>query len=54
MEETREQQKLHGFLQCAIYLSIALEAAVFIYLKAPLWGFFAVPLSRIAHILIYR
>ena len=40
MEETREQQKLHGFLQCGIYISIALEASIFIYKKAPIWGFF--------------
>jgi hypothetical protein len=40
MEETREQQKLHGFLQCAIYVSIGLEAAIFIYHDAPFWGIF--------------
>lgn len=53
MDETREQQKLHGFLQCAIYLSIFLEAAIFIYPNAPFWGVFANPLGRIAHIAIY-
>ena len=40
MEETHEQHKLHGFLQCAIYVSIALEASLFIYKEAPFWGFF--------------
>ena len=54
MEETREQQKLHGFLQCAIYVSIALEAAVMIYLKAPFWGFFYVPLNKLSHLAIYH
>ncbi|MBD1385855.1 type IV secretion system DNA-binding domain-containing protein [Mucilaginibacter rigui] len=54
MEETREQQKLHGFLQCGIYLSIALEAAIFIYQKAPFWGFFFDPLDKISHIAIYQ
>jgi hypothetical protein len=54
MEETREQQKLHGFLQCGIYLSIALEAAIFIYIKAPFWGFFYAPLSRIAELPVYQ
>ncbi|MDB5143362.1 MAG: Type secretion-system coupling protein DNA-binding domain protein [Mucilaginibacter sp.] len=54
MEETREQQKLHGFLQCAIYLSILLEAAVFIYRDAPFWGVFIKPLDNIRHIFIYR
>lgn len=53
MEETREQQKLHGFLQCAIYISILLEAAIFIYPNAPFWGVFANPLGRIAHMAIY-
>lgn len=53
MEETREQQKLHGFLQCGIYLSIALEAVIFIYLKAPFWGFFDKVLFRLSHIVIY-
>jgi hypothetical protein len=54
MEETREQQKLHGFLQCGIYLSIALEAAIFVYIKAPFWGFFAKALVKISHIGIYQ
>ncbi|MDB5087874.1 MAG: Type secretion-system coupling protein DNA-binding domain protein [Mucilaginibacter sp.] len=53
MEETREQQKLHGFLQCAIYLSILLEAAIFIYRDAPFWGVFFTPLDRISHLIIY-
>jgi hypothetical protein len=54
MEETREQQKLHGFLQCGIYLSILLEAAIFIYHDAPFWGVFFKPLDNIGHIFIYR
>lgn len=53
MEETREQQKLHGFLQCGIYLSLLLEAAVFIYRDAPFWGVFADPLGKVSHIVIY-
>lgn len=53
MEETREQQKLHGFLQCAIYLSILLEAAIFIYHDAPFWGVFQTPLDKISHMAIY-
>jgi hypothetical protein len=53
MEETREQQKLHGFLQCGIYISILFEAAIFIYPKAPFWGFFNEPLERLAQIAIY-
>ena len=54
MEETHAQQKLHGFLQCAIYLSIALEAAIFIYSKAPFWGFFGKAIDKISHIVIYQ
>lgn len=53
MEETREQQKLHGFLQCAIYLSILLEASIFVYHHAPFWGIFISPLDKIAGIFIY-
>jgi hypothetical protein len=54
MEETHEQHKLHGFMQCAIYLSVALEAAIFVYLRAPFWGFFYGPLEKLSHIVIYR
>ncbi len=53
MEETREQQKLHGFLQCGIYISIFLEAAIFVYHNAPFWGVFFSPLDKLAHIVIY-
>jgi len=54
MEETREQQKLHGFLQCGIYVSIALEASLFIYKQAPFWGFFGNALEKLSHIGIYH
>ncbi|WP_345951269.1 type IV secretory system conjugative DNA transfer family protein [Mucilaginibacter sp. PAMB04274] len=53
MEETREQQKLHGFLQCIIYVMVVLEAAIFIYIRAPVWGIFHPALVRISHIAIY-
>ena len=53
MEETREQQKLHGFLQCGIYISILLEAAIFVYRDAPVWGIFYDPLNRVARLGIY-
>ncbi|MBS7565573.1 type IV secretion system DNA-binding domain-containing protein [Mucilaginibacter sp. Bleaf8] len=53
MEETRDQQKLHGFLQCGIYLSLLLEAAIFIYHDAPFWGIFFTPLDRLSHLFIY-
>src|ERR1700740_2871840 len=53
MEETHEQHKLHGFMQCLIYLSIALEAAIFVYKQAPFWGFFYGPLEKLSHVLIY-
>jgi hypothetical protein len=54
MEETHEQHKLHGFMQCLIYLSIALEAAIFVYKQAPFWGFFYGPIEKLSHILIYQ
>ncbi|WP_184549847.1 type IV secretion system DNA-binding domain-containing protein [Mucilaginibacter sp. FT3.2] len=53
MEETHEQHKLHGFLQCAIYFSIALEASIFIYKQAPFWGFFFTALDKVSQIIIY-
>jgi hypothetical protein len=54
MEETRDQQKLHGFLQCCIYLSMALEACIFIYQGAPIWGVFTGALHKIGQIIIYE
>jgi hypothetical protein len=53
MEETHEQHKLHGFMQCLIYVSIALEAAIFIYKEAPFWGFFYGPIEKLSHVVIY-
>lgn len=54
MEETRDQQKLHGFLQCGIYVMVALEAAIFIYIRAPIWGIFQILLYKIAILPIYH
>ncbi len=54
MEETHEQHKLYGFMQCGIYLSVALEAALFVYKQAPFWGFFYGPLEKLGHTLIYQ
>ena len=53
MEETHEQHKLHGFMQCLIYLTIGVEAAIFVYKQAPFWGFFYGPLEKLSHVLIY-
>jgi len=54
MEETREIQKLHGFLQCLIYFAIALEISVFVYLGAPFWGIFNIGLVKIKTVIIYK
>ncbi len=54
MEETREMQKLHGFLQCAIYMLVVLEAVIFVYIKAPFWGLFVHALLKIQRIPIYQ
>jgi len=54
MEETHEQHKLHGFMQCAIYVTIALEAAIFVYKQALFWGFFYGPIEKLSHIVIYQ
>src|ERR1700709_363554 len=53
MEETHDQQKLHGFLQCAIYGSLILEAAIFIYHHAPFWGVFVSVLDKIGKLPMY-
>ncbi|WDF55895.1 type IV secretion system DNA-binding domain-containing protein [Mucilaginibacter sp. KACC 22063] len=53
MEETREQQKLHGFLQCLIYVMVAIEAAIFVYIRAPFWGIFHHALYRISLLPFY-
>ena len=54
MEETKEMQKLHGFLQCTIYMMAALEAAIFIFIDARLWGIFHTILVKISHLVIYK
>jgi hypothetical protein len=54
MEETREMHKLHSFLRCAIYLSIVLEGALFIYIGAPFWGIFAYALLKLRQVAIYH
>jgi hypothetical protein len=54
MEESHDQQKMHGFLQCCIYLSVALEACIFIYQPAPVWGIFSEPLNKLGHIIVYE
>ena len=53
MEETREQQKLHGFMRSAIYLSVLFEVIIFIYREAPVWGFFYAPLIKLSRLIIY-
>ncbi|WEA01718.1 type IV secretion system DNA-binding domain-containing protein [Mucilaginibacter sp. SJ] len=54
MEETREQQKLHNFLRAAIYISVMIEAAVFIYRDLPQWGIFSDPLHKLPRLIIYK
>lgn len=54
MEESKEIQKLHGFLQCLIYFAIALEISVFVYLGAPFWGIFNMGLEKVKSIIIYK
>jgi hypothetical protein len=54
MEESKEIQKLHGFLQCLIYFCIFLEVTLFVYIDAPFWGLFAKGLYRIKLLPIYN
>jgi hypothetical protein len=53
MEETKEMQKLHGFLQCLIYFMLATEVSVFVYLGAPFWGIFNVGLVKVKSLVIF-
>lgn len=53
MEESKEIQKLHGFMQCLIYFSLVLEFVLFIYQDAPALAVFSSLLDRIKTIVIY-
>jgi hypothetical protein len=54
MEETRDQQKLHGFLQCLIYIMVALEVAIFVFIRSPVWGIFRHGLYKISLLPFYQ
>jgi len=54
MEESREIQKLHGFLQCTIYLMVITEIMIFVYPKAPFLGLFSYVIDRFSLIPIYH
>lgn len=54
MEESREIQKLHGFLQCTIYLMVITEIMIFIYSKAPFLGLFSYVVHKLSLIPIYQ
>lgn len=54
MEESREMQKLHGFLQCTIYLMVITEIMIFVYSKAPFLGLFSYVVDRLSLIPIYH
>ena len=54
MEESREIQKLHGFLQCTIYLMVVTEIMIFVYAKAPFLGLFSYVVDRFSLIPIYH
>jgi len=53
MEESKEIQKLHGFIQCMIYFSLALEFMLFIYIDSPGFGLLSGVLYRIKSIVVY-
>nr|WP_068890432.1 type IV secretion system DNA-binding domain-containing protein [Pedobacter panaciterrae] len=54
MEESREIQKLHGFLQCTIYLMVITEIMIFVYAKAPFLGLFSYVVDKLSLIPIYE
>jgi hypothetical protein len=53
MEESREIQKLHGFLQCTIYLMVIVEIVIYVYAKAPFLGLFSYVVAKLSLIPIY-
>ena len=54
MDESREIQKLHGLLQCTIYLMVLIEIMIFVYAKAPFLGLLSYVADRINLIPIYH
>jgi hypothetical protein len=54
MEETQTQQKLHGFLQCTIYLFVIAEIMIFVYKEAPFLGLFSYVVDKLSLVLIYQ
>lgn len=54
MEESREIQKLHGFLQCTVYLMVITEIMIFVYSKAPFLGLFSYVVAKLSLIPIYQ
>jgi hypothetical protein len=54
MEETQVQHKLHGFLQCTIYLMVIIEILIFVYAKAPFLGLFSFAVAKLSLIPIYQ
>jgi hypothetical protein len=54
MEETQTQHKLHGFLQCGIYLMVIFEIIIFVYAKAPFLGLFAFVVDKLMLIPVYQ
>lgn len=54
MEESREIQKLHGFLQCTIYMMVITEIMIFVYEEAPFLGLLSYVVDRLALIPVYH
>lgn len=48
------QHKLHGFLQCTIYLMVITEIIIFVYNGAPFLGLFSYVVSKLSLIPIYH
>ena len=56
MEETHEQHKLHGFMQCLIYVLHCPRSRPCSFYKASprFWGFFYGALDKLSRIAIYH
>lgn len=54
MDETQAQQKLHGFLQCTIFLVVILEIFIFVFRGAPFLGLFAFVVDTLALVPVFK
>lgn len=53
MEESKEQQKLYGFLQISVFLIVLLDITVYLYRDNPMLGLGATIISKLHQVIIF-